>query len=99
MISDVIRNFTHYVLRHKDFFKVTDTKCLSPSEVLEMSFNSFFNSFSDFDIFFHVHGFAPFWRRFYSHQERLEQLEKYKELLEKELAAVKEAIDELKRKI
>jgi len=64
-----------------------------------MFFHSFSSSFCDFDIFFqhHVHGFTPFWRRFYSRQERIEQLEKYKEHLEKELAAVKEAIEELKR--
>lgn len=39
-----------------------------------------------------------FWgRRFISKAEQLERLEEYKEALEKELAGVKEAIEELKK--
>ena len=46
---------------------------------------------------FHIHFEGPFWRRFYTKEERIAQLEKYKEQLEKELEGVKEEIERLKR--
>ncbi len=41
-------------------------------------------------------GCGPGGRRFFTKEERLERLEKYKNDLEKEIVAVKEAIHELK---
>jgi len=43
-------------------------------------------------------GRSPFWgRHFMSKAEQIERLEEYRESLEKELAGVKEAIEELKK--
>jgi|GEM_PF-879022 len=57
------------------------------------SFDDFFeNLFSDFG-----HHFFGFKRRFYTKEERIARLEKYKQHLEKELQGVNEAIERLKR--